>query len=174
MPDRHATDRAATPAGGCPVQLTLPVVLDAIRHPVMRRWSDELLAAEPGCWTVAQPEAGEMLVDAIARTEPDVVVVDTVDFPACCLAALDALPPGHVVVIGPEPDPAYRSAALAQGAAAWVSRDHVGDELAAAVRTALGCPYEVCPEEMALPTRSRGGSTSSATSTATSTGGLSR
>ena len=171
MPDRRgATDRAATPGGGCPLQMTLPVVLDAIRHPVMRRWSDELLAAEPGCWTVAQPEAGEMLVDAIARTEPDVVVVDTVDFPACCLAALDALPPGHVVVIGPEPDPAYRSAALDQGAAAWVSRDHVDDELGAAVRSALGCPYEVCPDEMALPTRPRERSTSPATPT----GGLSR
>lgn len=142
--------------------MTLPVVLDAIRHPVMRRWSHELLAAEPGCWTVAQPEAGEMLVDAIARTDPDVVVVDTVDYPACCLAALDALPPGHVVVIGPEPDPAYRSAALAQGAAAWVSRDQVGDDLGAAVRTALGCPYEVCPEEMALPTQGKAMSTSSA------------
>lgn len=174
MPHRPTTHRAAAPAGGCTRQLTLPVVLDAIRHPVMRRWSDELLAAEPGCWTVAEPEAGEMLVDAIARTEPDVVVVDTVDFPACCLAALDALPPGHVVVIGPEPDPAYRRAALAQGAAAWVSRDQVGDELAAAVRTALGCPYEVCPEETALPTRSRGRSTSSATSTAPPAGGLSR
>lgn len=92
-----------------------------------------------------------MLGEAIARTAPDVVVVDTVDFPARCVAALDEFPPGHVVVIGPEPDPAYRSAALSQGAAAWVSRDHVGDELGAAVRTALGCPYDVCPAEMALP-----------------------
>lgn len=145
--------------------MTLPVILDAIRHPVMRRWSDELLVAEPGCWTVVQPEAGEMLVDAIARTEPDVVVVDTVDFPACCLAALDALPPGRMVVIGPEPDPAYQSAALAQGAAAWVSRDHLGDELGAAVRAALGCPYEVCPDDMALPTAPRAGSTSPPTRT---------
>ncbi|MCZ7537240.1 MAG: hypothetical protein M5T61_15930 [Acidimicrobiia bacterium] len=54
-------------------------------------------------------------------------------------------------MIGPEPDPAYRRSALAQGAAAWVSRDHLGEELAAAVRTALGCPYDACPEDMALP-----------------------
>lgn len=151
-------------ASGCPLQMRLPVVLDAIRHPVMRRWSDELLTAEPGCWTVAQPEPGEMLVDAIDRTTPDVVVVDTVDFPACCLAALDALPPGHVVVIGPEPDPAYRRAALAQGAAGWVSRDHVGEELGAAVRAALGCPYDVCPEGMALTRSPRSIPTASATS----------
>ncbi len=156
--------------GGCPLESTLPVVLDAIRHPAMRRWSDELLAAVPGCWTVAQPESGEMLVDAIARTAADVVVVDTVDFPACCLAALDALPPGHVVVIGPEPDPAYKSAALAQGAAAWVSRDHVGDELGAAVRTALGCPYDVCPEDMAVPRPPK----ATSVAPATPTGGSSR
>jgi DNA-binding NarL/FixJ family response regulator len=142
-------------AAGCPLQLTLPVVLVAIRHPMMRRWSDELLAAVPGCWTVMQPAPGEMLVDAIARTTPDVAIVDTVDFPECCLAALDALPHGHVVVIGPEPDPAYRTSALAQGAAAWVSRDRVDDELAAAVRMALGCPYDVCPEDMAFPRPSR-------------------
>lgn len=131
----------------------------------MRRWSDELLSSVPGCWTVVQPQVGEMLIDAIARTEPDVVVVDTVDFPACCLAALDALPPGHVVVIGPEPDPAYRRSALARGAAAWVSRDHVGEELAAAVRAALGCPFDECPQDMALPRPPRSRSTASAGST---------
>lgn len=133
-------DSQLTPADGSPLPARLPVVLDAIRHPMMRRWSNELLAAEPDRWTVAQPEPGEMLVDAITRTAPDVVVVDTVDFPACCLDALDALPAGHVVVIGPEPDPGYRSAALAQGAAGWVSREHVGDELGAAVHAALGNP----------------------------------
>lgn len=141
MAQRRGNSQSTT-SDGIPRQAQLPVVLDAIRHPAMRRWSNELLAAEPDRWTVAQPEPGEMLVDAITRTTPDVVVVDTVDFPACCLAALDALPPGHVVVIGPEPDPGYRSAALAQGAAGWVSREHVGEELSAAVHTALGAPTE--------------------------------
>ena len=136
---------------GCPLKATLPVVLDALRHPLMRRWSDELLAAEPGCWTLAKPQRGEALADAIVRTAPDAVVVDSADFPACCASALGALPPGHVVVIGPEPDPAYRSAALAQGAAAWVCRDRVGADLGAAVRAALGCPFEDCPVDMALP-----------------------
>lgn len=167
---QRRVDSQTSSAEGCPLEKTLPVVLDAIRHRVMRQWSDELLAAEPGCWTVTQPEPEEMLVDAIARTAPDVVVVDTVDFPACCIAALDALPPGHVVVIGPIPDPAYRSSALAQGAAAWVSREHVGDELGAAVRTALGCPYEVCPEEMSIPRPPR----ASTAAPATRTGGSSR
>ncbi len=150
---RGADDPTPAPSGGCPFQPTVPVILDAIRHPVMRRWSHELLVADRGCWTVAQPASGELLADAITRAEPDVVIVDTVDFPACCRAALDALPPGHVIVIGPEPDPAYRSVAMAQGAAGWVSRDHVGEELGPAVRCALGCPYELCPEGMAFPAR---------------------
>lgn len=153
---RSADDPTPAPSAGCPFQQTLPVILDAIRHPVMRRWSHALLDADRGCWTVAQPVSGEMLADAITRAQPDVVIVDTVDFPACCHAALDALPPGHVVVIGPEPDLAYRSVAMAQGAAGWVSRDHVGDELGPAVRRALGCPYDVCPEQMAFPARRPG------------------
>ncbi len=68
----------------CPVCDASPTVLVAIRHPVMRRWTGELLAAEHGCWTAVEPRSGELLVDAIARTQPDVVVVDSVDFPACC------------------------------------------------------------------------------------------
>lgn len=149
--DHHAGDLLPVPAADCPSHLTVPVILDAIRHPVMRRWSYELLVSERGCWTVAQAAPGEMLAAAITRSEPDVVIVDTVDFPACCQATLDTLPPGHVIVIGPEPDAAYRSAAMAQGAAGWISREDVGGELGPAVRRALGCPSQVCPEETALP-----------------------
>lgn len=104
----------------------------------MRRGTAELLAAEPGCWNAVEPYPAELLVDAIARTRPDVVVVDSVDFPACCRAALDGLSPHRVIVIGPEPDAAYRSWALGQGAGGWVSRDQIGDDLTAAMRAALG------------------------------------
>ena len=118
----------------------VPTVLVAIRHPVMCRWTGELLAAEHGRWAVVQPRAGEMLVDAIDRAHPDLVIVDSADFPACCQAALRALPSKRVIVIGPEPDRAYRSRALALGAGGWVCRDHVGEELSGAMRSALGCP----------------------------------
>src|SRR3546814_5762154 len=37
----------------CPVCDAVPVVLVALRHPVMRRWTEELLVAEHGCWDVA-------------------------------------------------------------------------------------------------------------------------
>ena len=152
----EASQRAGPREARCPVCDESPVVLIAIRHPVMRRWTDELLAAEHGCWTVVQPGRGELLVDAIARTRPELVVVDSVDFPACCRAALDALPPERVIVIGPEPDPAYRSRALAQGAGGWVCRDHVADELSAAMRAALGCLHEPCPPVPARRRASRG------------------
>jgi DNA-binding NarL/FixJ family response regulator len=107
----------------------------------MRRWTGELLAAEHGCWAVAQPVPGEMLADAIGRAHPDVVIVDSVDFPACCQAALRRMPPERVIVIGPEPDRAYRARALALGAGGWVCRDHVGEELSGAMRAALGCRH---------------------------------
>lgn len=129
----------------CPVCDASPVVLVAIRHPMMRRWTDELLEAEHGCWTVVQPRRGELLVDAIARTRPELVVVDSVDFPGCCRAALDALPRERVIVIGPEPDAAYRSRALAQGAGGWVCRDDVAEELSVGMRAALGCSHDPCP-----------------------------
>jgi DNA-binding NarL/FixJ family response regulator len=128
----------------CPVCDGSPTVLVAIRHPVMRRWTGELLASEHGCWTVREPGSGVMLADAIRRTRPALVIVDSVDFPACCQAALRTLPPERVIVIGPEPDRAYRARALAHGAGGWVCRDHVGDELSAAMRTALGCRHHPC------------------------------
>ncbi len=122
----------------------VPDVLVAIRHPTMRRWTGELLAADQGSWAVVQPRPGEMLVDAINRSHPDLVIVDSVDFPACCQAALRALPSERVIVIGPEPDRAYRSRALALGAGGWVCRDHVGEELIGAMHTALACGDHPC------------------------------
>mgnify|MGYP003135159510 CR=1 FL=1 len=104
----------------CPVCDATPVVLVALRHPVLR-------------------------VDAIGRTRPDLVVVDDSDFPSCCQAALDRMPPERVMVVGPEPDTAYRSLALANGAGGWVCREQVGDDLSGAMRAALGCRHDPCP-----------------------------
>jgi DNA-binding NarL/FixJ family response regulator len=144
----HRTDSpndADQPEEGCPVCDRSPTVLVGIRHPVMRRWTIELLETEHGCWTVAQPRVDELLVAAIERSHPELVVVDSADFPACCQAALDALPAGRVIVIGREPDRAFRDQAFARGAGGWVCRDHIGDELSAAMRAALGCRHEPCP-----------------------------
>lgn len=135
---------SSEPHEPCPVRDRSPTVLVAIRHPVMRRWTSELLTSEHGCWTVRKPGSGEMLADAIRRTRPDLVIVDSIDFPACCQAALRTLSPEQVIVIGPEPDRAYRARALALGAGGWVCRDRVGDELSAAMQAALGCHHRPC------------------------------
>ncbi len=145
MPRQPTIDRSHGDQQWCPVCDATPVVLVALRHPVMRRWTEELLAAEHGCWEVTRMDGAELLADAIARIRPDLVVVDDRDFPACCQAALDRMPPERVMVVGPEPDTAYRTLALTNGAGGWVSRDHVSDELSTAMRTALGCRHEPCP-----------------------------
>ena len=129
----------------CPVCDATPVVLVALHHPMMRRWTEELLATEHGCWEVTQMDGEELLADAMARIRPDLVVVDASEFPACCQAALDRMPPDRVMVVGPEPDTSYRTLALTNGAGGWVSRDHVADELSSAMRAALGCCHEPCP-----------------------------
>lgn len=142
---RSSIHREDHGTGGCPVCDATPVVLVALQHPVMRRWTEELLESEHGCWDVAQMVDGEMLVDAIARIRPDLVVVDESDFPACCQAALDRMRPERVLVVGPEPDTAYQRFAFANGAGGWVCRDHVGEELSSAMRAALGCRHAPCP-----------------------------
>lgn len=130
----------------CAGQAERPVVLDAIRHPHMRHLSAELLTAAGGCWTLSTTRDDEMVADAVCRCDPAVVVVDSIDFPTCCRAALKSLPPQRVIVVGPEPDPAYRAAAVSMGAGGWVSRDRIAEDLSAAVRSALGCPYDQRPD----------------------------
>ncbi|HEX6236878.1 MAG TPA: hypothetical protein VFZ68_06775 [Acidimicrobiales bacterium] len=148
-PETHLSGTGEAPDDACPVCDASPAVLVGVRHPVMRRWTIDLLDAEHGCWIVEQPRPGELLAEAIERTRPALVVVDSADFPGCCQAALAAVPHGRVVVVGPEPDAAYRRLALSHGAGGWVCRDHVGEELSTAMRAALGCRHRPCPPETA-------------------------
>src|SRR3546814_18594830 len=104
----------------------------------MRRCAAELLAREGGCWASDDVAAGEMLPSAIDRFRPDLPVVDAGDFPACCPAAIAAFPRDRVVVIGPEPPPSYDASALAQGAAARVTRRPAGDPPLPHLRAAHG------------------------------------
>lgn len=129
----------------CPVCDRRPRVLVAVRHAVMRRYAAELLARECGCWASGDVVAGEMLGDAIDRFRPDLLVVDSGDFPSCCQAALDAFPRDRVVVIGPEPDPGYRTNAVANGAGACIAREDVGELLVPTMRSILGCRHDHCP-----------------------------
>lgn len=114
-----------------------PRVLVAIRHPAMRALTGALLERQLQCRVATEVDNGSRLRRAIRRVHPDVVVVDVGDFPTCCRAALDTFPHQRVVVIGPEPDPAYGAAAFARGAGAWLPRDRVGEEIGDALRRVL-------------------------------------
>lgn len=116
-------------------------ILVAIRHRPMRRLTRLMLEHDtPGC-LVEELRTGELLVDAVARVGPAVLVVDTEDFPACCEATLESFPPRRVIVIGPEPEAAYRAHALAGGAGAWVPRELISQDLRGELGAVLGCTH---------------------------------
>ena len=139
---------AATTVGPAPtayregeVSITTCSVLVAIRHPVMRRYTRELLERQCRCWLVTEVADDELLADVLNRRRPDVLLVDTGDFPACCRTALDAWPPERTIVIGPEPEAAYRAAAVRLGAGAWLPRDRLVDDLDAALHRLVGLSH---------------------------------
>lgn len=132
-------------ATGCPVCDGDPRVLVAIRHPGMRHLTADLLAREYHCWVASDLRADQSLADGLAAARPDLLVVDAADFPACCPRRFEGFPRSRVVVIGPEPDPGYRSQALGNGAGAWIPRERVGDDLGPAMRAILGCVHDPCP-----------------------------
>lgn len=136
---------AAASIEACPVCDGNPRVLVAIRHPAMRRFTRELLERDHGCWVATAAGLEEPLELALARSHPDLLVVDAADFPNCCRAALERFPSDRVIVVGPEPDQSYRHAALAAGAGGWLPRERVDQDLGRAMRAALGCHHDPCP-----------------------------
>lgn len=108
-------------------------VLVAIRHRVVQDLVCETLQQDGSCSTVT-PEDGEMLAEALERYAPDLLVVDTGDFPSCCREALRSFPRHRVVVVGPEPEQDYFRSAIGLGAGAWISRDELADDLQSVVR----------------------------------------
>jgi DNA-binding NarL/FixJ family response regulator len=129
----------------CPLCDGHPVVLVALRHPAMRRFTRELLARECRCWTPVEVRGGGSLRNELAAHAPDLLVIDAADFPSCCPASSSGFPPGRVVVLGPEPDRSYRQVAQARGAGAWVPRERVGEDLVRKMRRVLGCAHGPCP-----------------------------
>ena len=115
-----------------------PHVVVAVAHRGMRALIVDLLGRDHGCWTVSAID-GVAGLRAAVTSRPDVVVVDAADFGCCCGGRLGSFELDRVVVIGPEPDPAYRRAVLERGAGAWLSRENVAEELRAALRVSLGC-----------------------------------
>lgn len=131
----------------CPVCDGQPRVLVAIAHPSMRRYTRELLVGEYHCWVATEVGTGQPLDAAIATIRPDLLVVDTPDVTTCFARTLAAGPAPKVVVIGPEPDSSYRAAAINGGAAAWIPRERVADDLGPEMRRLLGCIHDPCPDD---------------------------
>lgn len=149
----------------CPVCDGEPRVLVVMQHPAMLRFTRELLERQCGCWVATEVRTGPALAAALDRLTPDLLVIDAADFPTCCFAALAHIPRDRVIVIGPEPDVAYRDAALLNGAGGWLARDDVADHLGAEMRRVLGCRHDPCPPELHARRRRPTAATSGAAST---------
>lgn len=122
----------------CPECGHQPRVVVAVAHPGMRSLIVDLLARQHRAWAVAAVDGAAELIAAMA-SPPDVLVMDAADFTHRGGRPV-SFPVQHILVMGPEPDSAYRRATLDQGAGGWMSRDDVGDELTSMIRRVLGCP----------------------------------
>lgn len=133
-------DHEAMPSSpkDCPVCKGTPSVIVAIAHPALRRLILDLLDRDRTRWNLHTVTVRRDLPAAVATANPDLVVLDDGDI-GWCLALGPVLAPQYVIVIGPEPDPAYERAARRAGAGAWVSRDRVGEDLIPCMRSVLGC-----------------------------------
>lgn len=103
-------------------------VVVAVAYPSLRQMITELLERDQDSWLVNSTSIAD-LPRAIDRQYPDALIVDAANFPRCCAPECGGFPAARVVVIGREPDDAYRAAALRGGAGAWIAADAVGDEL---------------------------------------------
>ena len=140
-----SAEREAEGDARCPVCDESPRVLIAIRHDGMWRLIRDLLDREHGCWQAQLLGREEEVAEAMPRSEFDLVIGDSAAFPACCGGRCQRNPRTEVVVLGPEPDEAYMTAAFQQGAGGWVARDDVAEQLSAEMRSALGCVHGPCP-----------------------------
>ncbi len=128
----------------CPVCNGRPRVLVALSHPMMRRFTLELLERDHACWDAHGLDDDDVL-RAVQHGCADLVILDASTFSTCHCADACEFPCGRMVVVGPERDLDYRAVVLGHGAGGWVARDDVAEQLSAAMRQALGCTHRVCP-----------------------------
>ncbi len=107
-----------------------------VAHRSLRALIIELLERDRGCWTVsAIGSVSEIGHDA--SLHPDLAIVDTAVIATVRRQLSPTFALARVVVIGPEPDPAYRQAAVRFGVGEWLSRDCIAEELCSALHSAL-------------------------------------
>ncbi|MGH9036535.1 MAG: hypothetical protein ACRD0O_12300 [Acidimicrobiia bacterium] len=123
----------------CLVSDALPSIGVAISHPVMRDLVSELLRRDMASVLNADNPSLDGRLPGLLAVSPDLLVIDEVAFTAAFRSGLLPVARTKVIVVGPEPDPAYRESALTQGADAWVARDRLAEELRVQSRRLLGC-----------------------------------
>lgn len=115
---------------------TVPRVVVALSHPTMRRYVCDLVERGCRCWiATCAPEPG-VLAATVLALDPDVLILEAASFPEASWEAVHDV--RRVVVIGPVHDDAYRDAALAAGADAWLCRDHLRSALATELAGIVG------------------------------------
>lgn len=121
-----------------------PSVVLAIVHPALRRLILDLLGRDRARWQVHAVTDRRDLPAIVTAADPDLVVLDDEDL-GWCQELPSVFAPQRVIVIGPEPDPAYELAAKGAGAGAWLCRDRVGEDLIPSMRSVLGCTHDPTP-----------------------------
>jgi DNA-binding NarL/FixJ family response regulator len=113
-----------------------PRVLLADDYPEMVRAVRRLLSLD--CEIVGTVSDGSELLEAAQRLEPDVIVRDfnlpNIDGLSACRQITDLNPAMKVIMLTAVTDPDVKQAALAAGAAAFVSKLACGDELLSAIK----------------------------------------
>ena len=119
--------------------MTKPRVLLADDHALVLDGLHKIL--EEHCEIVGRAEDGRLLLDAVARLEPDVVIAD-ISMPG--LNGIDAArqlrktsPRTRVIFVTMHADPAYVSAAFKAGASGYLLKRSAGTELIQAVQSVM-------------------------------------
>lgn len=140
-PDTGSYPHTAAMRGGAPTDDsdddTTDVVI-VVAHDALRTLLVEHVARRRPSWRIhASADSREALASLEGRP-PDLAIVAAGDVARCCRATFDALPPERVIVIVPEPDPAYQGAARDAGLAGSLPADRLSDDLLPLAVRALG------------------------------------
>jgi NarL family two-component system response regulator LiaR len=118
-------------------------------HAVVREGLRAFLSSQPDISVVGLTSSGEELVDLVARSLPDVVVVDLLMPGMGGVAAIqrvrDVSPASQVIVLSSSSAQAHVMGAMRSGALSYLLKDSTADEIAAAIRAAARGKSAVAP-----------------------------
>lgn len=122
-----------------PAHSTRLVIADD--HPLVREGVRSLLAREPDLEVVGEAEDGREALDLCRRLRPDLVLMDLrmpgIDGIAATRATKQELPHTIVLILTAHADPNYLLEALKAGAAGYILKHAISQEMVGAIRSAL-------------------------------------